>query len=59
MRFWALSAATALARLLGEQGRSCEAQALLVPIVDWFAEDAPLQELDAARALLGCLSTPS
>jgi predicted ATPase len=57
-RFWALSAATALARLLGEQGRSGEAQTLLAPIVSWFAEDAPLQELGAARALLGCLPSP-
>ena len=57
-RFWALSAATALARLLGDQGRGAEAGALLAPVVGWFAEDAPLQELGAARALLGCLRSP-
>jgi predicted ATPase len=54
-RLWALSAGTALARLLAQQDRSAEARALLAPLVGWFAEDAPLQELRAARALLATL----
>jgi predicted ATPase len=51
-RFWALSAATSLARLLCDEGRSAEGGALLAPVVGWFAEDAPLPELCAARQLL-------
>ncbi len=54
-RFWALSAGTALARLLAQQDRPAEARTLLAPLVGWFAEDAPLQELRAARTLLATL----
>jgi predicted ATPase len=49
---WELRAATSLARLLRDQGRSAEALALLQPIYDRFTEGFDTADLKAAKALL-------
>ena len=52
---WELRAATSLARLLRDQGRSAEALALLQPVYDRFTEGFETADLKAARNLLNTL----
>jgi predicted ATPase len=52
---WELRAATSLARLLRDQGRSADALALLQPIYDRFTEGFDTADLKAAKALLDAL----
>jgi TOMM system kinase/cyclase fusion protein len=47
-----LRAATSLARLLRDRGRSDEARALLQPVYDWFTEGFDTADLKDAKALL-------
>ncbi|HYZ23180.1 MAG TPA: hypothetical protein VE690_13590, partial [Rhodopila sp.] len=47
-----LRAATSLARLLRDQGRSADAGALLQPVYDRFTEGFNTADLKAAKALL-------
>jgi predicted ATPase len=49
---WELRAATSLARLLRDQGRSPDALALLQPVYDRFSEGFDTADLKAARTLL-------
>ena len=51
-----LRAATSLARLLRDQGRSAEARETLGPIYHWFTEGFDTADLKEARALLDELS---
>jgi class 3 adenylate cyclase/predicted ATPase len=51
-KLWELRAATSLARLWGEQGRSAEARDLLAPIYGWFTEGFDTADLKEAKALL-------
>jgi predicted ATPase len=53
---WELRAATSLARLLNDQGRSADARALLQPAYDRFTEGFATADLKAAKALLDDLS---
>jgi predicted ATPase len=53
---WELRAATSLARLFGNQGRSADATALLQPVYGRFTEGFATADLKAAKALLGGLS---
>src|SRR5882762_8353249 len=53
---WELRAATSLARLLSDQGRSADATALLQPVYDRFTEGFATADLKAAKALLDDLS---
>jgi predicted ATPase/DNA-binding winged helix-turn-helix (wHTH) protein len=53
---WELRAATSLARLLSDQGRSADATALLQPVYDGFTEGFVTADLKAAKALLDDLS---
>jgi predicted ATPase len=55
---WELRAATSLARLLRDQGCPAEAQALLQPIYDRFAEGFETADLKAAVAFLDTLQEP-
>ncbi|HUB43968.1 MAG TPA: hypothetical protein VMB73_03195, partial [Acetobacteraceae bacterium] len=50
---WELRAATSLARLLRDQGRSADAKALLQPVYDRFSEGFQTADLKTARELLG------
>jgi predicted ATPase/DNA-binding winged helix-turn-helix (wHTH) protein len=50
-----LRAATSLARLLADQGRSVEAKTLLQPIYDRFTEGFDTADLKAAKTLLDAL----
>jgi predicted ATPase len=52
---WELRAATSLARLRHDQGRSEEATALLRPVYDRFTEGFDTADLKAAKALLDTL----
>jgi predicted ATPase/DNA-binding winged helix-turn-helix (wHTH) protein len=52
---WELRAATSLARLLRNQGRSGDALACLRPVYDRFTEGFETADLKSARALLGTL----
>ena len=52
---WELRAATSLARLWHEQGRTTDARALLMPVYDRFTEGFDTADLKAARALSGDL----
>jgi predicted ATPase len=47
-----LRAATSLARLRQQQGRTDDARALLAPIYDWFTEGFDTRDLKDAKALL-------
>jgi predicted ATPase len=47
-----LRAATSLARLWVDQGRSREARDLLAPVCGWFTEGFETQDMREARALL-------
>ena len=49
---WELSAATSLARLLGERGRRTEAYDLLAPVYGWFTEGFDTADLKESKALL-------
>jgi predicted ATPase len=51
-----LRAATGLARLWHQQGKSGEALALLAPVYDWFTEGFDTADLKGAKALLDELS---
>jgi class 3 adenylate cyclase/predicted ATPase len=51
-RSFELRAATSLARLWGEQGRSAEARDLLAPVYGWFTEGFNTADLKEAKALL-------
>jgi predicted ATPase/DNA-binding winged helix-turn-helix (wHTH) protein len=53
--FWELRAATSLAQLLRDQGRSAEAMALLQPVYDRFTEGFNTSDLQAAKALIDAL----
>jgi predicted ATPase len=55
-KFWELRATTSLARLLGDQGRSDEARAMLAEIYNWFTEGFDTADLIEAKALLDELS---
>jgi predicted ATPase len=52
---WELRAATSLARLLRDQGRSADALALLQPVYDRFTEGFGTANLKTAKALLDTL----
>jgi predicted ATPase len=52
---WELRAATSLARLLRDQGRSVDALALLQPVYDRFTEGFETTDLNTANALLDAL----
>jgi len=49
---WELRAATSLARLLSDQGRSADAIVLLQPVYDRFTEGFDTPDLKEAKALL-------
>ena len=49
---WELRAATSLARLLRDQGRSANASACLQPVYDRFTEGFGTADLIAAKRLL-------
>jgi tetratricopeptide (TPR) repeat protein len=53
---WELRAATSLAQLLRDQGRSTAATAILRPVYDRFTEGFATADLKAAKALLDDLS---
>ena len=56
---WELRAATSLARLLRDRGRSADATALLQPVYDRFTEGFDTADLKAAKALLDVLAEPA
>jgi predicted ATPase len=47
-----LRAATSLARLRREQGRSADARDILAPVYDWFIEGFDTPDLKEAKAIL-------
>ena len=49
---WELRAATSLARLWKQQGKTQEAHALLAPVYNWFTEGFDTADLKDAKALL-------
>ncbi|HEY1430397.1 MAG TPA: hypothetical protein VGF39_02005, partial [Stellaceae bacterium] len=49
---WELRAATSLARLLRDEGRSADAKALLQPVYDRFTTGFSTADLKAAKTLL-------
>jgi predicted ATPase len=51
-KFWALRAATSLARLWRDQGKRTEARDLLAPVYNWFTEGFDTPVLQVAKALL-------
>ena len=51
-KLWELRAATSLARMWGEPGRSAEARDLLAPVYGWFTEGFDAADLKEAKALL-------
>jgi predicted ATPase len=53
---WELRAATSLARLLSDQGRSADAAALLQTVYERFTEGFDTADLKVAKALLDDLS---
>ena len=56
-RSFELRAATSLARLWRDQGKSQEAHDLLVPVYSWFTEGFDTLDLKEAKALLEELGT--
>jgi tetratricopeptide (TPR) repeat protein len=56
---WELRAATSLARLWRDQGRSAEGMALLQPVYNRFTEGFGTTDLKAAKALLDALAEPN
>jgi predicted ATPase len=55
-KFWALRAATNLARLWDKQGRRLEAHDLLKPVFSWFTEGSDMSDLKEAATLLAELA---
>jgi predicted ATPase len=53
---WELRAATSIARLWRDQGRSDEARELLAPVYEWFTEGFDTSDLKQAKALLAELA---
>ena len=53
---WELRAATSLARLWQQQGKTTEAHDLLVPVYNWFTEGFDTADLKDAKSLLNALS---
>ncbi|MCW2514047.1 MAG: hypothetical protein JWR11_3089 [Mycobacterium sp.] len=53
---WELRAAMSLARMLGEDGRSDDARAVLAPVYGWFTEGFDTADLKDAKVLLEQLS---
>ncbi len=51
-RTWELSAATSLARLWRDQGKSQQARELLAPVYGWFTEGFDTLDLKEAKSLL-------
>ena len=51
-KFWELRAATSLARLWRDQGKSSEAHDLLAPVYGWFTEGFDTPDLKEAQSLL-------
>ena len=51
-----LRAATSLAQLWQQQGKTAEARDLLTPIYDWFTEGFDTADLKEAKALLDQLA---
>jgi len=51
-KMWQLRAATGLARLWGEDGRTEQAAGLLAPIYDWFTEGLDTADLIEAKAVM-------
>ena len=49
---WELRAATSLARLWQQQGKTAEAHELLAPVYDWFTEGFDTADLKDAKTLL-------
>jgi predicted ATPase/DNA-binding winged helix-turn-helix (wHTH) protein len=56
---WELRAATSLAHLWRDHGRSAEGMALLQPVYDRFTEGFDTADLQAAKALLDALAEPN
>jgi predicted ATPase len=56
---WELRAATSLARLLRDQGRSADETALLQPVYDRFTQGFDTADLKAAKGLLDALAEPA
>lgn len=54
-RFWELRTATDLAALWSSQGRSKEAKALLLPVIEQFAEGQDMPDLKVAKQTLASL----
>jgi predicted ATPase len=54
-KLWELQAATSYARLLVDQGKPTEADALLSPIYAWFTEGFDTRPLREAKAVLDSL----
>ena len=52
---WELRAATSLARLWQQQGKTTEARELLAPVYEWFTEGFGTADLKDAKALLVAL----
>ncbi len=52
---WELRAATSLARLWQQQGKTAEARELLAPVYNWFTEGFDTEDLKDAKALLSAL----
>lgn len=52
---WQLRAATALAKLWHDAGRTDEARELLLPIRDWFTEGFDTADFRTAKALAATL----
>ncbi len=53
---WELRAATSLARLWQQQGKTGDARDLLAPVYNWFTEGFDTADLKDAKALLDQLS---
>ena len=53
---WELRAATSLARLWQQQGKTAEARELLIPVYGWFTEGFDTQDLKDAKVLLDTLA---
>jgi predicted ATPase len=53
---WELRAATSLARLWQQQGKTTEARDLLAPVYNWFTEGFDTADLKDAKTLLDQLS---
>jgi predicted ATPase len=58
-KFWELRAASNLARLWRDQGKSQQARELLAPVYGWFTEGFDTHALKEAGALLNELGTTS